>query len=38
MITIYFGKRMMQVFLHEVAGAIDRIVARGYTVIAVEFN
>lgn len=40
MITIYFdkGRRMMDVFLHEVAATVDRLVAQGYTVIAVEIN
>lgn len=40
MITIYFdrGRRMMQVFLHEVVATVERLVERGYTVIAVEIN
>lgn len=40
MITIYFdrGRRMVQVFLHEVVVTVERLVARGYTVTAAEIN
>lgn len=40
MITIYFdkGRRMVQVFLHEVVSTVERLVAHGYTVTSAEMN